>query len=87
METEGAARGTSRLFFPRANGAELCGPYFTPNDETLFVAVQHPGEAEDEARGTASFEKPLHPLADFSPDMPPRPSVMAITRRGGGRIG
>ena len=26
METEGAARGTSKLFFRCPNGAELCGP-------------------------------------------------------------
>lgn len=87
METEGAARGTSRCFYRVPTGAELCGPYFTPNDETLFVAVQHPGEAEDEAKGTASFENPSTRWPDFTPGMPPRPSIVAITRRGGGRIG
>jgi secreted PhoX family phosphatase len=82
METEGAARGTSKLFFRCPNGAELCGPYFTSNDETLFVAIQHPGEG-----GNATFESPSTRWPDFKDGMPPRPSVLAITRRGGGKIG
>lgn len=87
METDGAARGTSKLFFRCPNGAELCGPYFTADDETFFVAVQHPGEADDDAKEPATFEKPSTRWPDFKDDMPPRPSVIAITKRGGGKIG
>ena len=86
METEGTARGTSKLFFRCPNGAELCGPAFTPDLETFFVAVQHPGEAED-SQPKATFEAPSTRWPDFKAGMPPRPSVVAITRKGGGRIG
>jgi secreted PhoX family phosphatase len=84
METEGALRGTSKHFLRVPVGAELCGPFFTPDDSTLFVAVQHPGEADD---GPAtSFEKPSTRWPDFKDSMPPRPSVLAVTKSGGGRI-
>lgn len=87
LETEGAARGTSKLFFRCPNGAELCGPYFTPDDETFFVAIQHPGEAEDDAQdGAGTFENPATRWPDFKDGMPPRPSVLTITKRGGGKI-
>jgi secreted PhoX family phosphatase len=84
LETEGASRGTSRHFFRVPIGAELCGPVFTPNDESLFVAVQHPGEREDGQ--DSSFEKPLTRWPDFQDGVPARPSVVVITKRGGGRI-
>jgi uncharacterized protein len=85
IETEGPARGTSRHFYRVPLGAELCGPCFTPDDETLFVAVQHP--AEEESSGEpSSFEEPSTRWPDFKPDMPPRPSVIAITKRGGGKV-
>ncbi len=85
VETEGPLRGTSMGFFRVPNGAEMCGPCFTPDDETLFLAVQHPGEG-DEAADEGSFENPATRWPDFKPDMPPRPSIVVVTRKGGGKI-
>lgn len=86
LETEGPRRGTGRHFFQVPLGAELCGPCFTPDDETLLVAVQHPGASDDDAV-LARYDAPQTRWPDFQPDTPPRPSVVAITRKGGGRIG
>lgn len=85
METEGAARGTSKHFFSCPFGAEMCGPYFHPDDTALFLAVQHPGETEDD-KNPGTFENPSTRWPDFKPGMPPRPSVVVVTKRGGGKI-
>ncbi|MDX8496725.1 PhoX family phosphatase [Mesorhizobium sp. VK22B] len=90
VDTEGAARATSKLFFRVPIGAEMCGPLFAPDDQTAFVAVQHPGDGgEDwEAFGRPSYYEDLSTRwPDFKPDMPVRPSVVAITKQGGGKIG
>ena len=85
LETEGKARGTGRLFFRCPVGAEMCGPCVTPDTQTFFVAVQHPGAGE---KGVVStFKRPRTRWPDFKWDMPPRPSVVAITKKGGGKIG
>ncbi len=86
METEGKARGTAKLFFRVPYGAEMCGPMMTPDMTTMFVSVQHPGEGTGPG-GPSSFDKPSTRWPDFMPDMPPRPSVVAIRKRGGGKIG
>lgn len=90
LETEGAARGTSKLFFRCPIGGEMCGPSFTDNGETLFLAVQHPGT--DGTKNFAGFERnstfedPATRWPDFDPDMPPRPSIVVVTKTGGGKI-
>ncbi|MGX5800908.1 PhoX family protein [Bradyrhizobium sp. Arg314] len=89
VDTEGAARATSKLFFRVPIGAEMCGPLFAPDDQTAFVAVQHPGDGgEDwEGFGRPSYYEDLSTRwPDFKPDMPVRPSVVAITKQGGGKI-
>jgi uncharacterized protein len=82
VDTEGEVRGTSKLFFRVPIGAEMCGPCFTPSSETLFLAVQHPGDD-----GLATFEAPATRWPDFKDTMPTRPSVVVIEKQGGGRIG
>ncbi len=90
LETEGEGRGTSKLFFRVPIGAELCSPFFTADNETLFVAVQHP--ATDGAKHFpgfethSTFENPATRWPDFRSGMPPRPSVVVITKKGGGKI-
>ncbi len=89
VDTEGEARATSKLFFRVPIGAELCGPRFTPDDQTGFVAVQHPGDGGDdwEGFGRPSYYEDLSTRwPDFKPDMPVRPSVVVITKQGGGKI-
>ncbi len=86
VETEGELRGTSRHFFRVPVGAEMCGPCFLPDDRTFVVAVQHPGE-EDSAGKPGTFEAPATRWPDFAADMPPRPSIVVLTRTDGGVIG
>ena len=89
VDTEGPARATSKLFFRVPIGAEMCGPLFLPDDQTAFVAVQHPGDGGDDWApfGRLSYYEDLSTRwPDFKPDMPVRPSVVAITKQGGGKI-
>jgi secreted PhoX family phosphatase len=90
VDTEGEARTTSKLFYRVPVGGELCGPRFTPDDETLFVAVQHPadGGQDWDGFGRPSYYEDLSTRwPDFDDAMPTRPSVVVITKNGGGKIG
>ncbi|MFK7755051.1 MAG: PhoX family phosphatase [Sedimentitalea sp.] len=90
LETEGDLRGHSKLFFRCPVGGELCGPYFTEDQQTLFLAVQHPGTDGTKAlkgfERNSTFEDPATRWPDFDDKMPPRPSVVVVTKQGGGKI-
>ena len=83
-DVNGAGRGLTKFFYACPRDAEMCGPAFTPDNRTLFVAVQHPGEYKD-----STFDNPSTrwPDFDFKGKTPPRPSIVAITRDDGGVIG
>lgn len=78
----GSRRADTALLYRCPRGAELCGPEFTPDGRTLFVAVQHPADEDD-----SHFSAPSTRWPDFDPDTPPRPAIVAITRNDGGLVG
>ena len=81
-DLDGRGRGLTRQFFAAPIGAEVCGPVFTPDDRSLFLAIPHPGEGKG-----STFETPLTRWPDFKAGQPPRPSVIVITKKDGGAIG
>jgi uncharacterized protein len=89
VPTSGPNRGVGFRF---ANGpveCELTGPYFTPDEETLFVNVQHPGETTgiratspgvfgQEATYTSWWPEGNRTAGDLPST--PKPSTVAISR-------
>lgn len=75
-----------RRFLTGPNGAEITGIAFTPDNKTLFVNIQHPGEPRE------GDSDPAHPKAISSwPDGEkggrPRAATVVITKNDGGIIG
>jgi secreted PhoX family phosphatase len=82
VDAEGPLRGRALQFLSAPTGCEVCGPAFTPDNRTFFVAIQHPGFTDG-----ATYASPGSRWPDYRADMPPRPSVVAIYRMDGGKIG
>jgi secreted PhoX family phosphatase len=70
VPTEGPERGQVRQFMSGPVGAEICGCEFAPDGASLFLTVQHPGEA-----GSAASPQSRWPDGGAAA---PRPSVVAI---------
>ena len=76
----------TRRFLVGPNVCEITGVFVTPDERTMFVGIQHPGEAPSGAND------PADPKRHSSwPDGPsggrPRSSCIVITKDDGGEIG
>ncbi len=87
--TMGPTRGYLRQFLSGPREAEICGGEFTPDNETWFLSIQHPGEAGTVENPTSYWpEGKKDPKQPGSPRKQPRPSVIAVVKdRGDKRIG
>lgn len=86
MPTTGPNRGQLRQFLSVPAGAETCGPKFTPDQSTLFIAVQHPGEDGP----LAQAGDPTSNMQSHWPDggtSIPQPATIAIRQNDGKAIG
>ncbi|MFC9996538.1 PhoX family protein [Nocardia sp. NPDC127526] len=72
---EGDKRGETKQFLTVPIGAETCGPIITK--DRVLVCVQHPGETDG-----ASADKPSSHWPDGGANQP-RPSVVAVWKKGG----
>ena len=70
---QGPDRGYVRQFLSAPVGAEVASLVMTPDDRTLFAAIQHPGEGSKNLESANLTSR--WPDGDF-----PRPSVVAVTK-------
>jgi uncharacterized protein len=82
------ATGEIRRFLVGPRGCEITGVITTPDQKTMFINVQHPGEATT-FWGTPTPENPraVSNWPDFDPDGRPRSATVVIRKRDGGVIG
>lgn len=79
VAVEGPERGKAKQFLSVPRGAEQASAYVVPDNKSVVVSVQHPGEITG-----ASVDKPAStwPDGDFA-----RPAVIVTWRPDGGEIG
>lgn len=79
VPTDGRDRGYLRQFLSGPKGCEICGPEFSDDDKTLFVAVQHPGEDGGVPNAISRWPDNSSSYA--------RPSVITVRNTSGKKIG
>ncbi|GAA3974092.1 PhoX family phosphatase [Actinomadura viridis] len=80
--------GEIRRFLVGPRGCEVTGISTTPDGRTMFVNIQHPGEATT-FWGTPTPQNPraVSNWPDFDPAGRPRPATLVIRKKDGGVIG
>lgn len=81
-ELDGPQRGVPVPIYGAPRGASIGGTAATPDGETLFVAVRHPG-AEPGAR----YDRPATRWPAFEQGTPPRTTLIGLVRSAGGTVG
>jgi secreted PhoX family phosphatase len=78
--------GETRRFLVGPNICEVTGVFVTPDEKTMFVGIQHPGEAPSGANDPAD-PKRHSSWPDGDAGGRPRSAVIVITKDDGGEIG
>ncbi len=78
--------GEIRRFLTGPRNCEVTGATMTPDGRTLFVNIQHPGEAPGE-RGNPEHPRQFSSWPDYDPAGRPRSATVAIRREDGGVVG
>ncbi|MFC0214740.1 PhoX family phosphatase [Paenibacillus chartarius] len=73
IPTSGKDKGVAMQFASGPVECELTGPFFTPDERTLFLSIQHPGEE------TKDISKPTSMWPHRKGDKIPREAVVAIS--------
>ena len=76
----------TRRFLVGPNVCEVTGVFVTPDERTMFVGIQHPGEAPTGSNSPLA-PKRFSSWPDGSDGGRPRSSVVVITKDDGGEIG
>lgn len=72
IPTSGPSQGDALQFASGPKECEMTGPFFTPDERTLFLSIQHPGE------NTTDVNKPTSMWPHRKGDKIPREAVVAI---------
>ncbi|WP_448562666.1 PhoX family protein [Trichothermofontia sp.] len=59
IPTQGPQAGNAYLFGYGPMECEICGPWFSRDQKTLFLAIQHPGELNGTRRNMAAETRPF----------------------------
>jgi uncharacterized protein len=78
------ATGQIKRFLTGPSGCEITGCVVTPDRSSLFVNIQHPGEASDAGGGTTTS---AWPDGTVPGSVRPRSATVAVWRRDGGAVG
>ena len=76
----------TRRFLVGPRQCEVTGVFVTPDEKTMFVGIQHPGEAPSGSLSPAN-PKQYSSWPGGLASGRPRSSVLVITKDGGGKIG
>ena len=83
------ATGEVRRFLVGPKSCEVTGVFTTPDERTMFVGIQHPGEPTTGSNHTAAGVSPtgISTWPDGAAAGRPRSSCLVITKDDGGAIG
>lgn len=82
------ANNEIKRFLTGPRGCEITGIVLTPDQQTMFINIQHPGESTTAfGAPTATNPRAVSNWPDFDPAGRPRSATVVIRKVGGGKVG